>query len=491
MQASVLTIIFPLFGAFFTVAAAWASQERGRKNVMPLAVASLGLSAVCAVVLLVEVISAGTQTYHLGGWEAPWGITLVLDPLSALMLVIVSVGALLNLMAFSFNPGGWPLGKTPAFLGLYLLATTGHLGIVATGDIFNLFVFIEVAALSSYALLSMDGRRAAFASLNYLLVGSVGASLYLLGVGYLYIKSGSLNMQDIAEILPSMPLSTTVLTGFVVIMLGLWVKMAVFPFHGWLPGAYSNARIAVSGLLAPLTTKVMAYVIVRMLISVFPQHLINEMSAFSSLAVWVACVAIVAGAALAIAQTDLKRMLCFILVAEVGYMLGGAFLINETALTGTILHILADAAMTLTLFLAVGRIVSRTGSSLIRNMDGLFSTMPLTMLAFAAGALCMIGVPPFCGFFSKWYLVSGALEAGQYVFAGALIMSSLVNVFLFFRIFERAFFGKPVIAINAPGKNDWMQMVPLCFIALLLPVIGLFTGGIVQQIILPSIKGVM
>jgi multicomponent Na+:H+ antiporter subunit D len=490
MQLPVLTILFPLFGAFVAVAVAWSSMGRSRQSVMPIAVSALGLSAVCAAVLFVQVLSTGPQTYLLGGWAPPWGISLSVDPLSALMLVVVSAGALLNLFAFSFTPSKWPLGKTPAFLGLYLLATAGHLGIVATGDVFNLFVFIEVAALSSYALLSMGGPRATFASLNYLLVGSVGASLYLLGVGYLYITSGSLNMLDIADILTTIPLSTTTLTGFVVLMLGLWVKMAVFPFHAWLPAAYSSASPAVSGLLAPMTTKVMAYVIVRMLTTVFPPDLLAAISGFSSMAVWLACVAIIAGALMALAQQDLRRMLCFILVAEVGYMLGGAFLGNATAMTGTILHILADAAMTLTLFLAVGSIVVRTGGSRIDDMDGMFTTMPVTMLAFTAGALSMIGVPPFCGFFSKWYLLSGALEAGHWVFAGSLLLSSLVNVFLFFRVFERAFFRKPATA-SAPDSSDWYQLAPMCLIALLLPVIGLATGGIIQQIIQPALKGVM
>lgn len=490
MQLPALTIIIPLFGAFISVAVAWASQSRRRQSVMPIAVGALGLSAACAVGLLVQVLTTGTQTYLMGGWEPPWGISLEVDTLSALMLVIVSVCALLNLITFSFTPSKWPLGKTPAFLALYLMATAGHLGIVATGDAFNLFVFIEVAALSSYALLAMNSAKAAYSSLKYLLVGSLGASFYLLGVGYLYITTGSLNMLDIAAILTDSSMSMTVLAGFVILMLGLWVKMAVFPFHGWLPGAYSDASTAASGLLAPMTTKVMAYVVVRMLITVFPENLLTRMADFSTMAVWLACAAIVAGAVMAIAQKDLRRMLCYILVAEVGYMLGGAFLGNETAMTGTILHILADSAMTLTLFLAVGLIVARTGTSRIENMDGMFTVMPLTMLAFAAGAMSMIGVPPFCGFFSKWYLVSGALQAGHWVFAASLIMSSLVNVLLFFRVFERAFFRKPIGTYNI-SKGSWPQVVPLCFIAILLPIIGLATGNVVQHIIQPALKSGM
>ncbi len=188
---------------------------------------------------------------------------------------------------------------------------------------------------------------------------------------------------------------------------------------------------------------------------------------------------------MALAQSDLRRMLCYILVAEVGYMAGGIFLGNDNAMTGAMLHILADAAMTLTLFMALGNIALRRGGLGREQIDGLFENMPLTMVAFVLAALSMIGVPPLCGFYSKWYLISGALEAGQYQFAVALILSSLINVVLFFRVLERAFFKKSEDAGYA--DVEWSRLLPLGLVALSLPLMGLLTGGIVKYVITPAL----
>ncbi len=496
MHYPVLTILPLLFASFFIVIAHWMD----RRVELPLSVAALGTSVWASAMLLAQTVAHGPATYLLGGWSPPWGIVFVVDPFSAAMLCVVSGLALLNLLANHDQIEQAFPEKAHVFHGLYLLTTAGHLGILSTGDIFNLYVLIEVAALSGYALLAMGGKRAFQASLNYLLIGSVGASFYLFGIGYLYIKSGSLNMADIATILPSLLDSPALAAAFAILMLGLWVKMALFPFHAWLPGAYSESNPIAAGLLAPMTTKVMAYVVVRMIITVLPGDLLTNLPAFSTIAVWLATGAIVAGALLAMMQNSLRRMLCFILVAEVGYMVGGSFIGNRTAMTGTMLHIIADALMTVTLFMAVSNIVSKRGSEALADMKGLFRSMPFTMAAFVLGAMSMIGVPPLCGFFSKWYLVSGSLQAGQYVFAGALIFSSLINVILFFRIFEICFFegeGGHEHGHHGHGHHEesgldevrWTRLVPLAAAALILIAVGLSTGYIVDRVIAAALPG--
>lgn len=479
MHNPVLAIVTPLFGCFLAVVSAWT----GGLPAMVIALTALSLSVSFSVGLLVWVLTKGPVTYLLGGWAPPWGIVLSVDTFSAVMLCLVSASALVNLISYRTDITRNMSEKSAAFLGLYQLATAGHMGIVATGDIFNLYVFVEVAALSGYSLLSFQGPRAAMASLKYLMIGSVGASFYLLGVGFLYVQSGSLNMLDIAGILAKNPASVTLAAGLVIIVVGLWTKMALFPFHGWLPGAYGQSALPAASLIAPMTTKVMAYVIVRLVLFVFPAATLAANVLFTDAAVWLASAAILVGAALALTQTDLRRMLCCILVAEIGYMAGGVFLGNAAGMTGTMLHILADAAMTLTLFMALGNLAERRGDLSMEKLDGLFAGMPVTMAAFVLGALSMIGVPPLCGFYSKWYLVSGAIQAGQYQFATVLIISSLINVVLFFRFFERAYFGK------APTKGyddvSWMRLAPLGLAALALPLIGLLTGSIVTYVIAP------
>lgn len=476
MSTVVYTIIPLLLGSFLAVLAGWTRKVL----VYPIGVISLGASLAFCVELLVAVLAQGTVSYHLGGWAPPWGIAFVVDTFSAGMLVLVSACALLAFLAYREELLDNTPQKLAATVSLILLTVAGHMGIVATGDLFNLYVLIEVAALSGYALLALSGGRASMASLAYLLIGSMGASLYLLGVGYLYIQTGSLNMADLAHLLPALPMNATLVATFVLLFVGLWAKMALFPFHGWLPGAYTHSAPASASLLAPLTTKVMLYVVVRLLVSVFPAGvMVPEL--LPGAAVLLATAAILTGSVMAFRQRNQRAMLCYILVAEVGYMVGGVFVGNRTAMTGAMLHVFADALMTLTLFLCIGSIVRQRGSMALADMRGLFASMPFTMAVFVLGAMSMIGVPPLFGFFSKWYLLSGALQAGQYGFMAALLLSSLVNVVLFFRFFEVAFFEKPAEPVEQ--GEDWSRLLPLGAAGLSLILAGLMSGQIVERFI--------
>ena len=276
--------------------------------------------------------------------------------------------------------------------------------------------------------------------LNYLFMGTIGASLYLLGIGCLYVMTGTLNMADISQILPSILPSNVVILAFILCLSGLFVKMALFPLHGWLPNAYTYSPSVVSSLVAPLTTKVMIYAMFRVMLTIFSIDFSLNSVAVRLPILWLAIAAIVMGSIMALAQKRLKKMLAFIVVAEVGYMVGGLWLANRNGITGAILHIANDAAMTLCVFLAAGSILFKVRSDSFGALRGSFRKMPFSMAALAVGGLAIIGVPPTCGFFSKWYLISGAIEAGQYQFMAALIFSSLVNVVLFFRIFEIGYF---------------------------------------------------
>ncbi|MFZ5812247.1 MAG: complex I subunit 5 family protein [Thermodesulfobacteriota bacterium] len=491
-QLPILTVAPLLFGAF----AVTAGRFLYRRANYAVAALALALSFAASVLLAVQVFAHGTTTYFVGGWPPPIGISYVADPLSALMLAVVSGAALCVFLASKAEiETSYPL-KNSAFFALFLLAAAGHMGIVATGDAFNLYVLIEVAALSGYAILAQGKDRAMLSSLNYLFVGSFGASLYLLGIGYLYLMTGSLNMADLSAIigrLGGVGSSTALGAAFGIILAGLWVKMGLFPFHSWLPAAYTFSAAPAAALVAPLTTKVMAYVLVRLIISLFTPREAWSVPAVNTLAVGLATAAILYGSFCALAQRSLRRMLCFILLSEVGYMVGGAFLGNRAGLTGTIYHIFADLLMTLCLFLAASNVERATGGR-FSDMGGLFRRMPATSAALVAGGLSMIGVPPFCGFFSKWYLLSGAISAGSYLFAVALVVSSLVNAFLFFRIFEIGFFrpapgqdggGQAGHAAPPPLGRDEMplaRLVPLGVAASSLVAAGLLAGEIVTRV---------
>jgi len=380
---------------------------------------------------------------------------------------------------------------------IYLLFVTGLLGVTATGDLFNLYVLIEITSLTSYAMVALGDRdRGPLASLNYVFIGVIGASFYLLGVGYLYLKTGSLNMVDVANILSGIQGSSTVLVAFILCMIGIWIKMALFPLHVWLPNAYSYSPVAFARVVAPLMTKVMVYVMIRLMITVFGIEYIFETLNLAEAVVWLATIAVLAGAVMALSQKNLKKMLTYIIVCEIGYMVGGAWIGNQLGMTGAILHILNDALMTFALFLAVGNMVYKLKTVDLIDLKGLFGKMPWTMAGFVMAAFSIIGVPPTCGFFSKWYLVLGAFEAGAYHFAAALIISSLVCAILFFRVFEICFF-EPVPPGH--GHSDTHSRVKIeeapvsmlivsGLVSISLIVTGLYSGTIVNTIILPFLK---
>jgi multicomponent Na+:H+ antiporter subunit D len=487
-QYPALLVVVPLLAALVICIAGWINK----RFCFPIAVAALGVAAYSCIGLLLRVLDEGVIVYKLGGWDPPMGIAYYVDHLNGLVLAVVSVVAFLNLIASKKSIELELPDKTAPFYALYVLQVTGLLGIVVTGDAFNLYVLLEITALSGYAMLAMGEDRAPLSTLNYLYMGTIGACFYLLGVGYLYIVTGSLNMVDIANILPPIYESKAVLAAFIICIVGVWLKMAFFPLHAWLPNAYTHAPSAASSLIAPLVTKVMIYVMIRLILTVFTPEFSFNILAISKPIVWLAVVAVFMGAILALAQRDLKKMLTYIIVAEVGYMVGGAWLGNRAGMTGAILHIVNDALMTLCAFLVVSNIVYKLRGYAFDDLKGLFRKMPFTMGAFVVAALSIIGVPPTCGFFSKWYLISGAIQAGQYAFMVALLFSSLVNVVLFFRVIEICYY-EPFSDHHGHGHDHHEEppmaeaplsmLVPLYIVAAGLILVGIYTSDIVSNVI--------
>ncbi len=483
-QFPALIILIPLLCAFLISVIGWIDK----KLCFPLALISISLSFLSSIGLLTVIMETGTIEYRLGGWSPPWGIAYYIDHLNALVLLIVNLTALLNTLATRI-PVQEEFGeRIGAFYTLYILFMTGLSGIVITGDAFNLYVHLEIAALTGYALIGMGSERAPLASLNYVLMGTIGASFYLLGVGYLYLVTGSLNMMDLSTLVMGIADSDVVRFAFVFCMTGVLIKMAFFPLHQWLPNAYSSAPSSAGPLIAALTTKVMIYVMIRLALSVFTPEFSFEKMHVDKALVWMSVIGIVVASILAYSQTRLKKMLSYIVIVEVGYMVGGFWLGNRMAMTGAILHIVNDAMMTLCVFLAAGNIVYRAKSDEFEDLKGMFRKMPFSMAALVVGALSIIGVPPTCGFFSKWYLISGGIQAGHYGFVIALLFSSLINVVLFFRVFEicyyepfnehHGFHDEERISDTPPG-----MLAPLLAVAAMLIVLGILTDDIVIHFI--------
>lgn len=481
-----LIIVIPLLTAFVIIGAGWF-----RKDIcFPLALVSLTAALFVSIGLLLEVLEHQQIQYKLGGWKPPFGIAYEVDHLNSIVLLVVFGVALINLVATRALAAVEFSDRIGPFYALYLLFVTGLAGIVVTGDAFNLYVLLEIAALTGYALIGMGKGHAALASLNYVFMGTIGASFYLLGIGYLYLVTGSLNMADIAGLLPQLYTSKAVLIAFVICMTGLFIKMALFPFHTWLPNAYSYSPNSTISLIAPLTTKVMIYVMIRITLFVFTPTFAFSSPMVNTAFVWTAAGGIIAASMLALSERRLRRFLTYVLIAEVGYMVGGLWLANRAGITGAILHIINDAAMTLCVFLVAGNLIYKLKDDSFKDLQGLFRKMPLSMAAFVVAALSIIGVPPTCGFFSKWYLISGGIAAGQYLFVAALVFSSLINVVLFFRVIEISFF-EPFSDHHHHDEEDTRSsseapvgmLIPVLLVAAGLIVLGIFTGDIVSMII--------
>ena len=481
----ILLIIIPLFSAIAISTLGLLHRKYCYRIIVPALICALYVSGS----LLISVVKNGAISFRLVGWVPPCGIEYVIDHLNALVLVVISFVSLMAAVYSKESVKRELPDKIPQFYTLYILLVTGLLGMTITGDAFNLYVLLEISSLTAYALIAVGQGRALLSSYNYVIMGTIGASFYLLGVGHLYIMIGSLNMADLFTILPHLYHHNAILGAFVLILAGVWIKMAFFPLHGWLPNAYTYCPSATSALIAPLMTKVSVYIMIRIMFSVFsPDFVFNAFPAHHII-VWMAVIAILGGSIFALAQRDFKRMLTYLIVAEVGYMVGGIWLANRNGITGSILHILNDALMTLCLFLFVGILVYKSKGHHFKNLEGLYQKMPVTMAAFTIGALSMIGVPPTAGFFSKWYLILGAIDAGQWGFMGAVIFSSLVNAVLFFKVIEIGYF-EPFVAHHGNGHHrvsideaPISMLAPLLIVSIGLVVIGIYTGDIVTHII--------
>jgi multicomponent Na+:H+ antiporter subunit D len=449
-QLPALLIVIPLLAA--PLAAALPSKR------LPwlLATAVSWLVLAIAVGLLAEVLSTGPISYTMGGWEPPWGIELRIDALNALIVLIVAgIGAVVTPFAgpsaaAEVGPRGLAL-----FYCLFLLTYTGLLGIAVTGDIFNMFVFLEISSLSSYALIALGrDRRALTAAYQYLIMGTIGATFFLIGVGLLYSLTGTLNIADLAARLPGVSGTRTAHTAFAFLVAGIGLKLALFPVHLWLPNAYTYAPSAVSAFIAATATKVAVYVMLRVLYTVFGADYSFETMPLTPILIALSLIGIVAASLTALNQNDAKRLLAYSSVAQIGYMVVGLAFATTAGLTAAITHVFNHALMKGALFLALGAVAYRIGSTRIRELEGIGRAMPWTMSAFAIGGLSLIGVPLTAGFISKWYLILAAIEQGWWWLAVIVLLTSLIAVMYVWRIIEAAWF-RPL-----PARHAGIQEAP-------------------------------
>lgn len=403
------------------------------------------LSFAASVLLLIQVSDGSAISYQLGGWAPPWGIEFRVDLLSAFVLLIVTaIASLVMVFAQASVEQEIPHERIARFYAALLLVFAGLAGIVVTGDAFNVFVFLEISSLASYAVISMGrDRRAINAAFQYLVMGTIGATFILIGIGFLYMMTGTLNMLDLAARLPEVSDTRTVRAGFAFLTVGIGLKLAMFPLHLWLPNAYAYAPSAVTAFLAATATKVAVYVLLRFLLTVFGVEFSLGTMPLNYILMGLGLVGVLSASLVAVFQYDVKRMLAYSSVAQIGYMLLGIALASPTGIGAAILHVFNHALMKGALFLALGAVVFRVGAVTLRDFAGLGRRMPWTMAAIALGGLSLIGVPPTAGFVSKWYLVLATLEQGLWPIAVLILLGSLLALVYVWRLIEAAYFAKP------------------------------------------------
>ena len=405
------------------------------------AVCTCFTATLAAVYALLHVAAEGTVRYAMGGWRPPIGIELVADPLSTFVAVVLGLLSLI-VMVHSREPVEREIeGEPITYYASAMLLLGGLSGIVMTGDLFNLYVFLEISSLASYALLGCGSARASVSAFRYLMLGTLGASFYLIGVGFMFVDTGSLNMADVTAIFAETGLTPLTTLAVIFILVGMGIKMALLPLHQWLPDAYTYAPATSTALIAPIGTKVAAYVLIRLLYEVFPAEAIRHLHLLDVIAA-LGAVGIIWGSVMALPQKNIKRMLAYSSVAQIGYIALGIGLGTTYGFIGAILHILNHACMKGCLFMVTANLEAR-GKGI--RIDGLTAElrreMPVTAACFTIAAISMIGLPPTAGFFSKWYLLLGSYEEGRWIYIAVILISRLLNAVYFFRIIERMYLG--------------------------------------------------
>ncbi len=481
----ILLFLIPFLSAMIAAIVGWFVANAARW----ITVGALAATAALSVVALIRVLADGTLHTHLGGWPPPIGIEVLLDPLSAFIGAVIAVVALIVVAGAVEHANAQLPRRQLVYYSSVLLLMSGLMGITITGDLFNLFVQIELASLSAYALVAAGGRGAPRAALNYLVIGSLGASLYLIGVGFVYAATGSLNMAHVATLMADAD-QRLILVGGLLMVAGLGTKMGLFPFHVWMPAAYARAPVAAAALMAPLVTKVSAYALLRILFWVFAGGALLVDDMLLEVVAWAGAAAVVLGGVLAFIQTDLRRLLAYSSVGQMGVVALGAGLANATAMTGAVMHIANDALMKGALFLVAGMALVRFDVRAVSDLGRLRGRAPWSMAVVVIAALSLVGIPPLSGFFGKWYVLSGAVEGARWVFVAALAVGSLASVGYAFRILEPLFFAPP--AAGTDVREGGAGLILACAIlAAGIIVLGVGNEWLVRVFIAPALPGVI
>jgi multicomponent Na+:H+ antiporter subunit D len=420
-------------------------------------------------------------SYAMGNWEAPIGIEYRVDLLSAFMLIIVSgVGAVTSIYSYSSLSDEVEKKKQPLFYAVFMLCLAGLLGICITNDAFNIYVFLEISSLATYALIAMGkDRRALVSSFEYLVLGTIGATFILIAIGLLYMMTGTLNISDLSIRIPPTSYATPVKAALAFLTVGIALKVAIFPLHMWLANAYTNAPSFVSSFLSGTATKVGIYILIKFLFVVFGYRFSFDEMHLDKILMTTALFSIFAGSFIAIFQKNIKRMLAYSSISQIGYILLGISISGKVGVSAALILLFTHCVAKVTLFMATGCVMLRIGGVRIEDFKGIGAKMPFTMAAFLIAGLSMIGLPLTGGFIGKWYLLQAIVEKQLWLVLAAVVVSSLLSLVYIWRVVEIAYFKAPS-AKSKFAEAPILMIIPMWFMVILVVVFGVYTQPLVS-----------
>jgi multicomponent Na+:H+ antiporter subunit D len=457
-------VAIPLFAAVLN-ALVGKFSTRARQGI---SIATTLVLIALAAILLKSTLDGNRPVYHIGGWPPPIGINLVADSLSALMALVISfIGFLCIAYSISYMKG---YTGRPMYDSLLMFMIAGMMGVVLTGDLFNMFVFFEIFLIASYALVAFRGGPIEMrASFKYAVLSMIGMSAFLIGIGLVYNVTGTLNMAHVAKSIGTMGSPAVLAFAGGALITGVGVVSAIVPLHTWLPDAHPAAPSPVSALLSGVAVKVGFYGIIRIVCTMYGfQHI----DLIGPVIIALGLLTMVVGAALAFVQTDIKRLLAYSTIGSMGYITVGLGLGTSTGIQGATFHIMNHALAKAMLFLIAGCVIHRVGTRNMHKMGGLLGRAPVEATAFLLGGLAVAGVPPLNGFFSKLLIYQGLFDAGQFMPFIISIAISLFFLAIYLRAFQMIFLGK------SSGKPERIKtpatmLAPVLILAIVILVIGI------------------
>ncbi|MCS7283246.1 MAG: Na+/H+ antiporter subunit D [Anaerolineae bacterium] len=465
-----MSVILPILISFLTGIATLLFRDR---RPIQRALSVLGAAALLAagLTLLAVVWREGVQRLEVGNWPAPFGIVLSADLFSAIMVVLTGlVGLTVAIYSLgSIDPDRERFGFHP----LLHILLMGVCGAFLTADLFNLYVWFEVMLIASFVLMTLGGERAQLeGGIKYVTLNLMASALFLVGVGILYGITGALNMADIAQRLAEVKQPGLVLAVAFLFLVAFGIKAAVFPLFFWLPASYHTPPVPVTALFSGLLTKVGVYALVRVFTLLFAQ----EGEFIPPVLLTIAGLTMVTGVLGAVAQTEMRRLLSFHIISQIGYLLMGLGLRTPLALAGTIFFMAHVILAKTALFLVSGIVHRLRGTYDLKKLGGLYRTQPVLTVLFLLPALSLAGLPPLSGFFAKLALVQAGLEAGQFAIVAVALGVSMLTLFSMMKIWNEAFWkpsGESMTTVSSCPTTLWL---PLGLLAALTVALGLAAG---------------